>query len=321
MTEYNPRKVALKSFFLGPQAENSPWVKDLERLIFDGWFGWRKGDHPEDGCAITEEEQKTPEFRKKTEEIKLHLEDLINRFQNEVPSFSPRYIGHMVSEISIPALLGYITTILYNPNNISEEVSRVGMKIEREAICDLMIMLGVNPEKARGHFTSGGTVANIEGLVRARARLARWIAAGLVAGRGEYKTLSEAAHQGWERYDSVVAEKGEEAIRKMHFLHSNPYGVAKEIEKRFGISYMGPVVLAPETKHYSWPKGILLLGLGADAFWPISLDKYGKLSIPDLKRQTDKALKENRPIVMAGGVDSQASPMPSPSVSVWVGLG
>ena len=44
------------------------------------------------------------------------LSGLLNKFS--VPFFSPRYAGHMCFETSMPAILGWILTILYNPNNV-----------------------------------------------------------------------------------------------------------------------------------------------------------------------------------------------------------
>lgn len=51
--------------------------------------------------------------------------------------------------------------------------------IEDEAIAMLAAMLGFDPTVARGHFTSGGTVANFEGVWRARYRMDHGLALGL----------------------------------------------------------------------------------------------------------------------------------------------
>jgi glutamate/tyrosine decarboxylase-like PLP-dependent enzyme len=297
MNQIPSRKI--KSYFLGPQAENAEIVKKLGNFIFGHWFSWRKKQFPNDGSAITAEDQLSPEFRNELKNIKFHVLDLVARLQREVPSFSPRYIGHMVSEISLPALMGHFITLVHNPNNITGEVARVSIEIEREAIGEVMKMLGFSPELSRGHFTSGGTVANIEGLVRARSRLAKWIAAGILSTENKItqKSLFELAHQGWESFDNLAANFPAEEIRHRHFLHSNPLRVAKTIESVFGIDYNGPIVLAPSSKHYCWPKAIILMGLGANAFWPVDLDKTGGMSVVDLKKKIELARKQNRPIL------------------------
>lgn len=162
-------EIGLKSFFLGPQAENGEWVQHQVKLIFNSWFGWRRKFKAEDGEAISKSDQEVVEFKNQrafTEEL---LVELAKRFESEIPKFSPRYIGHMFSEISLPALFGHVLTLLHNPNNISAESAPVGVEIENEALAELAKMMGF--DQAFGHFTSGGTVANYEMLFRARAKI------------------------------------------------------------------------------------------------------------------------------------------------------
>ncbi|MCB0333836.1 MAG: hypothetical protein KDD55_10085 [Bdellovibrionales bacterium] len=296
-TPLSKEDAALKTFFLGPKAENAKWLRKLQQSLMLRWYQWRKDQYLEDSIEVTSRDQKDPLFQERTQQIQETLVELLDRFHDELPGFSPRYIGHMLSEISIPALLGHFATLLHNPNNISDEVSRVGLQIEQEALTALVEMVGYDTQTARGHFTSGGTVANIEGLVRARARLARWLALALLE-KPAFKTedIFRYAHLGWERYDDLASHHMEDSLREAHFLHSNPLQVANKLTKRFGNPYLGPVVLVPHSKHYSWPKSVLLLGLGAEAFWPIELDRFARLSVSDLKAKIQKAQKEKRPI-------------------------
>ena len=39
------------------------------------------------------------------------LEELLGLLREEIPTFSPRYLGHMVSDVSIPALLGHMAML------------------------------------------------------------------------------------------------------------------------------------------------------------------------------------------------------------------
>ena len=55
--------VALKSFFLGPQAENKDWVQYQVFHIFKSYFEWRMKVHPEDGRAISGGDQAVAEFK------------------------------------------------------------------------------------------------------------------------------------------------------------------------------------------------------------------------------------------------------------------
>jgi hypothetical protein len=49
-----------------------------------------------------------------------------------VPFFSPRYSAHMCMENSVPGILGYISAMLYNPNNVAFEASPVTTLLEIE---------------------------------------------------------------------------------------------------------------------------------------------------------------------------------------------
>lgn len=46
-----------------------------------------------------------------------NLAELLTKYS--VPFFSRRYASHMCFETSMPAILGYFVTMLFNPNNVS----------------------------------------------------------------------------------------------------------------------------------------------------------------------------------------------------------
>lgn len=302
-SQCHPKDIALKTFFLGPQSENSSWLKQAVSSILEEWFEWRKSRYPLDGRAISEEDQQSHEFLSRKEMLQKHLQTLVHRFQEEVPHGSPRYIDHMFSEISVPALLGHIVTLLHHPNNICQEASRVGVRIEEEAISYLLKMVGYDPLKAGGHFTSGAMPANFEALIRARARSHKWLSAGhYCRKRGSTITIFEAAHQGWDSFDKVMDAFEMDKSNFSELLWSNPWKWACELSRDFGCNYLGPVVLVPNNKNCFWQKGVSLLGLGQDAFWSIELDDRGKLSVSDLENKIHLARKENRPILMAVSV-------------------
>ncbi len=292
--ECDPKEIALKSFFLGPQAENAEWTLALLVQCFERWTAWRKSLFPNDGCAITASDQLSGEFVQRRENIEKTIFELFERFSTEVPKFSPRYLGHMFSEVSIPALLGHIVTLLYNPNNISGESSRVGIVLEAEAIQFLVKMVGY-AESAQGHFTSGGTIANFEALIRARSRNALWLSASASLHQGKQKLdFFRDAHPGWENYSQLAVT----ADREKWDYSVDPWGAAKKLEALYGCPFSGGIVLIPENKHYSWKKGCQLLGFGTDAFWPVALDHHGHLSVPQLQKQIARAAVENKPIAM-----------------------
>jgi glutamate/tyrosine decarboxylase-like PLP-dependent enzyme len=295
-------EATIKSFFLGPKAENAPWVKELVNGVFDQWVNWRRTHYKTDGLAVSEDDQATAEFQNSLKVFRSEIDELLQRFQSELPSFSPRYIGHMITEVSLPALLGHILTLLYNPNNISEEVSRVGIQIEKNAIGSLLAMVGLKQSNAAGHFTSGGTIANLEGALRARARCLRWLNAGSCARKLGYfeGSIVEAASMGWEQFDKLVQHS--DVLRlyeeKTFDLLNQPFVASKAIEQVFGEPYLGPIVLVPGNKHYSWNKAVDILGLGSEAFVEVRTDQFGRLDPVDLNSCIAQARDAGRPVIM-----------------------
>lgn len=171
LEECDPEDRALKSVFLGPQAENGQWFNERVNEVLLNWINWRKSLNPQDGKAISTFDQESAEFKAVQDRIHQALLHLLKGYQNEIPTFSPRYLGHMFSEISLPALLGHWVALVHNPNLVSAESSKVGAGVEKEAIKSLAQMLGWS--NGVGHFTSGGTVANFEAVVRAREKFSK----------------------------------------------------------------------------------------------------------------------------------------------------
>lgn len=296
----SPQDISLKTFFLGPQAENHEWVLQAVQYLFEQWFHWRQGYFPDDGNAISLRDRQQPEFVAKQKELMNHLKVLIRRFEDEVPKFTPRYVGHMLSELSLPALLGHILTLLHNPNNISGESSRVGIQIEKEAIEDLCAMVGWDRKESLGHFTSGGTIANFEGLLRAKNRLYQWLALGAyLREKGlTSKTLFELSQMGWPEFDRGFQKINREEFTawKAQWL-SNPIRFANHIGNIFGVNFEGPVLLVSQSCHYSWPKGVQLLGLGSDRLRSIELDQNGRMDMLHLRRVIQDCRHRQIPIL------------------------
>lgn len=59
--------------------------------------------------------------------------------------------------------------------------------------------------------------------------------------------------------------------------------VLNKLKEKTGRDFLGPIILVPENKHYSWIKGVSLMGLGKESYWPVELDAFGRLSASDLK--------------------------------------
>lgn len=77
----------------------------------------------------------------------------------------------MGTDLSMPALLGYFMTMIYNPNNVALEASPLTTVAEMEVGEQLCHLFGYNTDPSRkdvptgwGHVTCGGTVANLEAI-------------------------------------------------------------------------------------------------------------------------------------------------------------
>lgn len=77
----------------------------------------------------------------------------------------------MCTDLTMPGLLGYAMTMIYNPNNVTVEASPFTTVAELKAGQQLCEMFGynINPQKedvptAWGHITCDGTVANLESI-------------------------------------------------------------------------------------------------------------------------------------------------------------
>lgn len=291
----DPKDIALKSFFLGPQSENASWAIELITGIFKRWFEWRQSLFPDDGNAISNTDQVVQEFTDRIALFEKKLNTMLGMLESEVPKFSPRYVGHMFSEISLPALLGHLAALVHNPNNISSESSQIGIKIETLAIEKLTAMIGY-PPTSRGHFTSGGTIANIEALIRARTRLAFWLGVGAHANHQQNASfnLFDAAHMGWQRAREIGNHPD---VSRYIYTSASPFEALQNLRLSFSEPFHGPIILAPASSHYSWKKGAFLLGLGDEGIWPVELDANARMSIQSLRCQVDKARNEHRPIL------------------------
>ena len=234
------------------------------------------------------------------------LEELLDLLRKEIPTFSPRYLGHMVSDVSIPALLGHMAMLFENANLASREAAVVGSALETEAINLLANMVGLDPKPARGHFTSGGTLANFEAVWRARYRLDHWLALGVwlkVNGHSD-APLFEWAHCGWSVYHEQVKCHGlsDSDLLPYSSVVMGTLAMSRLAREHFEEEWPEPVLLVPGNKHYSWPKAANIFGLGREAVWSCDLDEKGRLSPMALKAQIDRAEKAGRPVMMVVSV-------------------
>jgi glutamate/tyrosine decarboxylase-like PLP-dependent enzyme len=158
---------SLTAWFLGPKAENGPAWNELLTHIFQDYIHWRRNYFPNDPIIISRDRRHDQE--RWWDHLNNELDGVLNALKAHYPFYSPRYLAHMLSEQSLPSVLGYFAGLLYNPNNVTDEAAPVTVRLEIEVGRWVAEMLGYNPKKAWAHLSSGGTNANLEALWVARA--------------------------------------------------------------------------------------------------------------------------------------------------------
>ncbi|MCB0284149.1 MAG: hypothetical protein KDF60_16295 [Calditrichaeota bacterium] len=156
----------LAAWFLGPKGEHSETWSELFHYIFDDYVYWRRNYFPQDPIVI--DRMRRREHEPWFDYMTSNLDNILNDLKAHFPFYSPRYIAHMLSEQTLPGVLGYFAGMLYNPNNVTDEAAPVTVRLELEVGRMIAKMIGYNPEKSWAHICSGGTVANIEALWVAR---------------------------------------------------------------------------------------------------------------------------------------------------------
>ena len=321
----------LQPFFLGPAAENADLLEDLVVEFIRDHVYWRRNFHPEDGLRVSAAAHHREDFLDTQARIRAALYELSADLKRAVPFYHPRYVGHMSADLLLPGLVAKIVTTLYNPNNVSEEAAPVTLEMELQAGRDLAAMFGFSVEDgaepcAWGHLTSGGTVANYEALWNFRSVKFYGIALQEGARNMGYdpegvgpsrKRLSQYAK--WEllnlSIDETIALRREiaallddEASRRDLYEFSKAVrveriehlGTAGFFQKHADIQ--PPLVLVSSSAHYSWAKGMKVLGLGTASLRHVRVDDHMRMDPSHLEEQLAEASRECIPVLCAVGM-------------------
>ena len=266
--------------FLGPYGENDALLEKLLVEFLRDHVYWRRNVHPEDPPAIPTRAAQQPAFQAFEAHMRQELHALSAALKRSVPFHSPRYMGHMVSDLLLPGIAAQMLALPYNPNNVSSEAAPVTIDLEIRVGLQLARMLGfphdpAQPYCAFGHLTSGGTLANLQALRLARALKCFPVALRDIAppgltlpedDRAAYRMTpaqSIALLQDWQRWlDALDQSARVEWQCKLDAARVEQLGEARFFARH---AMLEPApVLAPVTAHYSWSKGMKMLGLGRD---------------------------------------------------------
>ena len=307
----------LDACFLGPYAQNDTLLEKLVVEFLRDHVYWRRNFHPEDPLAISTTAALHPDYLAFEAKMRRELHLLSAALKKSVPFHSPRYIGHMASDLLLPGLAAQILTLPYNPNTVTEDTAPVTVELEVKVGLQLARMLGyvndpAQPDCAFGHLTSGGTVANYQALRLALAQKAFPVALR-AAGIGELdlpdddwaafnlhphaatalvdrwgRWLAQAAPAERKRWQAKVAAARIEQLGLVDFFATHP-------------DLKTPKVLAPVTAHYSWSKGCKLLGLGRGQLERLP-ERGMRIDVDALEATLERCLRQRQPVLMAVAV-------------------
>ncbi len=308
---------ALDACFLGPYGENDSLLEKLVVEFLRDHVYWRRNFHPEDPPPITTAAARQPDYLDFEARMRRELHQLSAALKKSVPFHSPRYLGHMVSDLLLPGLAAQILTLPYNPNNVSEDAAPVTVDMEVQVGLQLARMLGYphdpqQPACAFGHLTSGGTVANYQAL-----RLALALKAFPVALRAAGAAELELPPDDWSAFnlsgeDSIaLLQRWQSWLAALPAAHRASWRAKVEAQRIEQLGLHGffaahpllsePCVLAPVTAHYSWSKGVKLLGLGRDQLELLPTCGM-RLDADALEAALERHARERRPVLLAVAV-------------------
>ncbi len=312
----------LASIFLGPKGENA---EVFERLLLDAFRDhvfWRRNHHPEDGFLVNEAEKHEPSYERSISILRQELLGLLSELKAGVPFFSPRYVGHMCSDLTMASLVGYFATMLYNPNNVAAEASPVTTRMELEVAAQLARMIGYSADSQWGHLTSGGTVANFEALWVARnvkylPVAVRWCVEELdleipvtlpdgdvvdIASLDLWALLNLAPVASLDLLDRFRATLEDPSLA-MDLLSRHSLGglgyqeFGRRLAADFGDALPPAVVLVPSTAHYSWEKICRSLGIGASCLRHVAVDRTFRMDVDALAATLRDLAARRQPVI------------------------
>lgn len=299
--------------FLGPYGENNALLEGLVVEFLRDHVYWRRNLHPEDPPAIPTGAQRTPQFEAFEARLRQELHTLSAALKRSVPFHSQRYLGHMVSDLLLPGLAAHYLTLPYNPNNVSEEAAPVTIDLEIKVGLQLARMIGyiddpARPDCAFGHLTSGGTAANYQALRLALSLKAFPVALRAAAPEGLDLpgddriafNLAPAQSTGLlSRWQTWLARQtpGERRrwLAAVQAERVETLGLARFFQRHPDLK--PPLVLAPVTAHYSWSKGMKLLGLGRAQLRLIP-ERGMRLDLESMETMLETCLAEDQPVLM-----------------------
>ncbi|KAK7053227.1 hypothetical protein VNI00_003850 [Paramarasmius palmivorus] len=322
---------AVSAWFLGPRAENFTFLVTVLNAILAEQGKARNSYFPSDPPFITPSMQASVPFLTQMKKLTFGVQRLAEELcLHHVPFWNPRYNGHMTNDTTLPGIAGYLTAMLFNPNNVAVEASPLTTWIEYQVGQQLCKMVGFGQEgqsKPWGHITCDGSVANLESMWAARNL--KFYPLSLVLAMGEGQPLDFIADSfevptctgtskllrdftTWELLNiapndvldiptrlykqySFSSTFLETALKP--FIIQSASKHANMFAKKFGLERINNIAyFTSATKHYSWPKGAAVTGIGESNLINIAVDDGARMKPSALREELDKCIKEERAV-------------------------
>ncbi|MCW8878539.1 MAG: pyridoxal-dependent decarboxylase [Kangiellaceae bacterium] len=326
----------LSSLFVGAHGENRKLLTQLLSEFLGEHFNWRQDFHSEDESIVSPKTQSTEEFEKVIEKTRYELHSLTEKLKHSAPIYNPRYLGHMASDLMLPALLAQLVTTLYNPNNSLSDIGETTIQMELDVGNQFAKLFGFNTDPdispcAWGHVTSGGSDANYEALWNYRA--VKYYPVALVEAlnkmsikvklkekeASEFNIKDPLDYSPWELvnlnidqvlnlraviFSRIEKELGIEILKKFYRMveenRLETIGPAQFFAEHYKCHQ--PVVLVPATAYRFWQKAMRLLGFGSASLVEIPVDRHMRMDTNELKRILERLTQQNIPVLAVVGV-------------------
>ncbi|CAG7558667.1 unnamed protein product [Fusarium equiseti] len=321
---------AVHAYFIGPKGSNLPDFRANINTILDELLVARQSYYPEDQAFISKEYRRSPVFQKARSDLRLATEKVAQLLgEHSAPFWSPRYEAHMCTDLTMSSLLGYFMTMLYNPNNVALEASPMTTLVELRVGQQLCKLFGYNVDVQKsplswGHITCDGTIANLESIWVARnlkfypLSLCMAIRKGKLQFIGDRFYASSCFHssaktkfkdlQGWDLLNlpsEVILDLPDQLNKQFgitsKFLESalNDYNIQtigrELLEKEFNVA--NPIkYFVSKTRHYSWPKGVAIAGLGSGNVVGVDVNNAAQIDIKLLEQHLHRCVASRTPV-------------------------
>src|SRR5579862_8925887 len=337
-----PGTSSLAGWFLGPKAENQDVFCRLIVDALDAHCKARKDYFPGDPIYITEGMKSSREYKDTIAFFEARLQNLLRQLSGSVPFWSYRWQSHMNWDLTMPSLVGYFATMLYNPNNVAAEASPVTTLLEMQVGDDLCRMLGYTIPGADsqtairpwGHITCDGSVANLESMWASR-NLKYWPvtvreallnspelapakhlivelptgSCGALIDLSSWQIMNLGIDTTLALTPRLTSEYGiPPTVVGDVFGLDCPYSLQNVGLLEFNRCFLPDLdskllaMFGPSTMHYSWPKGAAILGLGSKSMRAVRVDLDARMDIKHLRICLDECLAERRPVIMVVAV-------------------